>query len=329
VELLVVIAIISLLVAVLLPAVNSAREAARRTDCANRIKQIGVAAINYEAAFKRFPPGYLGPKDFIEYSEETQWLGSLAYLLPYMEQKALYDRIDTSFSVNRFDDPFWSDAGSWFASQWNIGAFACPSADPADPSESYIVSITPFIKGKVEETLEDVYSSSRRPCAPKPDGELFITIVFTESDFVKLGTTNYTGVSGFAGHVGDRWVDLCEGVMNNRSKVAASRIKDGASNTLLYGEVAGTVERSMGVLEKHTWLSFGALPTGMGLDPSRMNEDDKEYLAHAYQFSSLHSGGIIQFVMADGSVQSLNNTMDTTTYLRLSTMRLKDVPGEY
>src|SRR5215813_13142216 len=98
VELLVVIAIIGVLVALLLPAVQSAREAARRAQCLNNLKQLGVALHNYVSAEKHFPPGsvaktYPGqpnhPQTFYRWS-------SLAHLLPYMENHSVRDLLDLS-----------------------------------------------------------------------------------------------------------------------------------------------------------------------------------------------------------------------------------------
>lgn len=85
VELLVVIAIIGVLVALLLPAVQAAREAARRTQCSNQLKQLGLAVLNFEDTFKRLPHTRLDTRE--------TWA---VLILPYMEQQALYDRWDMS-----------------------------------------------------------------------------------------------------------------------------------------------------------------------------------------------------------------------------------------
>ena len=105
VELLVVIAIIGILIALLLPAVQAAREAARRMQCSNNLKQMGLAVHNYHDSIKCFPPGVMyheildtsenhsiGPG----YSLYCGMVGWAAFLLPYMEQQALYSQIDFS-----------------------------------------------------------------------------------------------------------------------------------------------------------------------------------------------------------------------------------------
>ncbi len=89
VELLVVIAIIGILVALLLPAVQAAREAARRSSCSNNMKQLGLATLNYESTFKRLPPGNLGHRD------SKPKTPHLVNLLPFLEEGnkfALYNR---------------------------------------------------------------------------------------------------------------------------------------------------------------------------------------------------------------------------------------------
>ena len=93
IELLLVVAIIGILIALLLPAVQAAREAARRASCANHLKQIGLAINNYESAHKVFPPGARWDRHSPEGKRKRR--GSiLVFLLPYVEQETLYDAFD-------------------------------------------------------------------------------------------------------------------------------------------------------------------------------------------------------------------------------------------
>src|SRR5687768_14300669 len=90
VELLVVIAIIGVLVALLLPAVQAAREAARRSDCSNKLKQIGIALHNHHDTYGSFPPGMV--------DDDTNSLGWGVAILPFMEQQQLYDVVNSLFT---------------------------------------------------------------------------------------------------------------------------------------------------------------------------------------------------------------------------------------
>ena len=114
VELLVVIAIIGILVALLLPAVQAAREAARRTQCANNLKQLGLALQNYHSAFNQFPPGGEVPANSSESPPSF-----LARMLPYMEQGTIADNLDF--------DAVLSDPANSAMAQMELAVFRCPS----------------------------------------------------------------------------------------------------------------------------------------------------------------------------------------------------------
>jgi prepilin-type N-terminal cleavage/methylation domain-containing protein len=126
VELLVVIAIIGILVALLLPAVQAAREAARRTQCANNSKQIGIGLHNYHDTFKIFPTGVLrragGTGDFPNDGNLAGLgLNWAALILPFIEQGNLYDKIN--FTAD------WQDTSNAFIYGSTIPGYICPS-DP-------------------------------------------------------------------------------------------------------------------------------------------------------------------------------------------------------
>jgi len=114
VELLVVIAIIGILVALLLPAVQAAREASRRMSCSNNLKQFGLAVLNYHDTYKSFPPGRWGGSGGRVFSVH-------GLILPFMEQSNVRDLID--YTV------FWDSPGNSAARAASIPVFLCPS-DP-------------------------------------------------------------------------------------------------------------------------------------------------------------------------------------------------------
>lgn len=128
VELLVVIAIIAILVSLLLPTVQSAREAARRMSCQNNMRQLGLAIANYESAFRVFPPAYLSEtrhpaRDPITL-DGPNGFGWGALLLPQVEQGALYQRLDFSVAA-------WAPINAP-STRTRLPMFLCPSASQSD-----------------------------------------------------------------------------------------------------------------------------------------------------------------------------------------------------
>src|SRR5262245_27818195 len=129
IELLVVIAIIAVLIALRLPAVQAAREAARRSQCVNNLKQIGLAMHNYHSTTNSFPQGASknpkngpGDSDLIWSSWSAQ-----ALMLPYLEQQALYSAANFSWGINPFGDPCYQINST--VSNTILNSFMCPS-DP-------------------------------------------------------------------------------------------------------------------------------------------------------------------------------------------------------
>jgi prepilin-type processing-associated H-X9-DG protein len=117
--------IVGILIALLLPAVQAAREAARRTQCANNLKQINLAMLNYHDVYGTFPPAYLA-------DENGQPMHSWrVLLLPFMEEKALYDQYD-------FDEPWDSPNNSRLAAQIPT-VYQCPSASLGVDETHYVV----------------------------------------------------------------------------------------------------------------------------------------------------------------------------------------------
>jgi prepilin-type N-terminal cleavage/methylation domain-containing protein len=312
VELLVVIAIIGILVALLLPAVQAAREAARRMQCSNHLKQLGLALHNYASTYKNFPAGRwaLGsnrrgnPAVFVPEPFTKNGHGLVA-VLPFIEQQNLYDRFNQRGAFGNFRDsstggapplPVGLDAvacGNAALSGEKVNTFYCPS-DPGDPWN-----------------LSNAFYSA--DC-----GAAGIRSRRTGYDFMMpddtLGQANYHKYTS----IGNRYM------FGENSYTPLADVTDGLSNTFAMGEMtlnlfngwtsgwsyAGWV--SVGIDPVGTWnLTFPR--TGLNIwnynnNPSPLNKR-RGRRASWYNVASLHPGGC-QFALGDGSVRFVSETTD-------------------
>jgi len=311
VELLVVIAIIGILVALLLPAVQAAREAARRIQCSNNLKQIGLAAHNFHDAFRRMPPGYVGygnpdrlPDPYNE--DQGTHAGTLAYLLPHLELQAVHDRFAPHLEMNadlkpaggtdvpyRMCWPWEPTFHTWTIAQTRIPGFLCPSTNA------------------YSNDLATIYYLATINTDPALRAG-----AINVSDAHDIGRTNYVGCAGYAGNVA-LWSRF-SGVFSDRTRTGFRDITDGASNVLLFGETVGgcELEPCDSLQVAHSWMGSGALLNGYGLQYEFPNERWKLYWG---QFGAAHPG-IVQFVFADGSVHGLSVGIRWEDYLYLSAM---------
>lgn len=293
IELLVVIAIIAILIGLLLPAVQKVREAAARMKCSNNLKQIALAAHNYESANGALPPGYLGdlPRGVPNGTAfvNGQWVCVLAFLLPYEEQDNVYRQLNVNWDLNSAGTLWVNDAATWTAAHTRLPGYICPSSD--DPYTSVNVV-----------SRASTYAASAAATSGTVTWRTYAAA--TEAG---LGRTNYAGVLGRLGYTGASAVDLQEGIFSNRSKTTIIGIADGSSNTFMFGETlgrSGTMPRDLALC----WMSSGVSPTSFGIPNPP---------AAWYQFSSNHTG-VINFAMGDGSVRTVRAGGDTTVFRQIS-----------
>ena len=284
VELLVVIAIIGILIGMLLPAVQQVREAARRIQCGNQLRQLALACHNFESANGHFPSGLHVPindddddnfNGGIDLDEAMDWgvqrgpggdqFGSwMVWIFPFMEQNNLFDRIDTSVRENSGTNPDVSPE--------IVPNLLCPS--------------------DIDEQTAEF------------NGQVF-------------GANSYFGCAGLQGWFKDLLTH--DGILFYNSKVTFGQISDGSSNTFLLGERYSEDPEfpTFGNFRGWAWSNDNAardcivgmlepinfmLPEGAGPNLS-FDETDQKFNS----FSSGHPGGA-NFAMGDGSVQFVNGS---------------------
>jgi prepilin-type N-terminal cleavage/methylation domain-containing protein len=301
IELLVVIAIISTLMALILPAIQKAREAANKMVCGSNIRQLALAAHMFHNDFKKLPAGMYNSFSTATgfNANEGPYCGVISVLLPYIEADSLRQAMQAPAgtgnqtliinSQTNTQSPWWnlSTTGGQYnvnrpdIAQAKISLLKCPS-DNIDETVPNVMLAT---------VANDPY------WLVAPGGP-------TSTPVNTFGRTSYFGCAGMT-YEGN-WITAFDGIFRNRAQVTLGQItaKDGTSNTLLFGESIGEVDFNVAGQRVAicAWMGAGALTTHHGLAARGKNTQGGGPLID--RFSSSHTAGV-QFAMADGSVRTL------------------------
>jgi prepilin-type N-terminal cleavage/methylation domain-containing protein len=307
VELLVVIAIIGVLVALLLPAVQAAREAARRAQCGSNLKQIGLAVLNHDSAKGRFPAGSTAAGTDILSVNSSQWTVDL---LPYAEQPALYALWDrkvdfrmptnkalresfvplylcpTDVDVNMLYKP---ESGSGTAFFWAPGSYrAVSGSSPGTNGDLY---------------WDNPEANTIGSQTNLPD--------WTRGPLHAVLKTTAVGVN-----------------IRKLKPVSTKNIPDGTTNTLLVGEYQTTTNPKDGARRTLWCYAYTSYSQSSGINrPWTLHTD---YNACAppngdnsckRSWGSLHAGDMIQFARCDGSVVGISQNVDMAMFVTLTTIQ--------
>ena len=274
VELLVVIAIIGILVALLLPAVQQAREAARRIQCTNNNKQIGIALHNYHDSRRHLPRIELDWE--LENAQDRNTWCWRADLLPFLEQQNTYDRINFDLDyVAYLRNPSNADI-----SQSVVPDYACVS----DPLSSEIYYWT---RTRLYTPLANYMASAGTYSAPVP---------FRNYDGIFV--TNNKGFATKNRNTGSR----------GRDRIAFKHVPDGLSKTIAVGERGLNEGMYWGWTFGPTYDRDAYLDARFGLQPGNAFDE-----VHERHYWSYHNGGAM-FLFGDGHVRLLSYETDTHSF---------------
>jgi prepilin-type processing-associated H-X9-DG protein len=231
----------------------------------------------------------------------------LVFLLPYLEQAALYKQISMNWETGHDPNPpnnpwtWWNlqsppapdSLHNFNLARTRIKAFVCPSDDPYSSTTAVITAVNTHCTATACNVQGQAFDFATFPAAKD------------------LGRTNYAGVAGLCGYSldvgfgGNVMIHQHCGMLFNRSRVSLSQVtnKDGTSNTLMFGELLGG--NSLARDRALAWFGVGMMSTYYGM-PKQTNPTPGpgDVVDGWYHFSSRH-GGVVQFTFADGSVRPL------------------------
>jgi prepilin-type N-terminal cleavage/methylation domain-containing protein/prepilin-type processing-associated H-X9-DG protein len=341
VELLVVIAIIGILIALLLPAIQAARESARRAQCINNLKQFGIALQNYHGAKNKFPDGA------VMQQIPTQVYGSAnAQLLPYFEETSLHDLYD-------YLQP-WEKQKVGVAST-TISIFKCPSSSAPNPWFDELLGLA--VRDTVYGISEYAYSMGYTDafCAapgvrpgriPKNAQGMFNLGWGSSARTITDGISKTIAMGDASGD--SKWI-LCHGTNCTAADVVPDPLGQapiatigwiiGETNSSKYFPILGpkgsifacTIERMNKNPVTDTFVDYGQYIGDYGkfrTDPNHYCKASYEGGLHsASNFRSDHPGGC-NFLVADGSVAFLTESIDMAAYRARSTISAEDIFNE-
>jgi prepilin-type N-terminal cleavage/methylation domain-containing protein len=314
VELLVVIAIIGVLVALLLPAVQAAREAARRTTCSNHLKQLGLGAQNFVDNKGWFPPNRLGNVPSTA-PTTTSWLTWAVVMMPYIEQQSYFQQWDETQTYAWHPETTTRRA---------IPVYFCPSR--RRPNEAFSQNEA---DGGKSGGLSD-YAA----CAGNGNND-------------GIGANGVPNAEANGAMIGGKWEAnaAIDRLLKWQGIVRIASITDGTSNTFLMGEkhvrrlnAAGTARFVYGTADDRTVYSMGnannfrrfagiggdgvSYSLGLYVDSNSVQAVDNR------KFGSRHPS-VCQFVLCDGSVKAIPNNIDIKILGRLANREDGEVIGDY
>jgi len=304
IELLVVVAIIGVLVALLLPAVQAAREAARRAQCSNNLKQIGVAIHNYAQIHGALPPGYVSNWDPVFLRETGPGWGWASMILPQFDNNPIYNQIDFRRQIQ---DP--TQATIRLAL---IASYLCPS-DNMPSSWRASVGLVRVAGGTIIELVIPICDVA---------GSNYVGVF-------GIGEPGVAGEGVFFRNTSVRFSDITDGL--SETLLAGERsyqMLKGPGPATWVGAVPGAQLWSCDAAASGDPDATGPCVkedgSGMTLGHTGEGHGPGDPYSDVNQFTSRHGRGA-NFLFCDGHVRYLNNSMDYATYKALSTRSWSEV----
>ncbi len=315
VELLVVIAIIGILVGLLLPAVQAAREAARRMQCSNNVKQLGLSFHNYESSTKSFPINY-ATRGILGFPNTGPGIANsgrswMQMILPYIEQTNLYNNIDFTVGLQPKSSAATTPVGkNRLVAATVIPTFLCPSDDSNEGG---------LLAGRSD--LNETAAPADKwavTCYKASSGSNWNAGLFRWTDPAGKNAGQADGLNRGNGVI-------CSNQTNVNAPTKIGHLTDGTSNTFIVGEAMP------GWTNWNWWYNPNACTATVSIPLNRVLKVPKNLgdWGNTYGFASRHTGGA-QFGFGDGSVRFVSENIDTATYRALATISSGEViSGEF